>query len=90
METAVKDEAELHALRVCFPDPTLRYLRLKRLADTFGVAIELVMTLTARAAALPVPLPFPDSPELGDWAWERRRELFGRDRGKLRAGRGMW
>lgn len=52
---------------------------MKRLADTFGVAIELVMTLMARAAALPVPLPFPDSPELGDWAWERRRELFGRD-----------
>lgn len=41
---------------------------MKRLADTFGVAIELVMTLTARVAALPVPLPFPDSPELGDWA----------------------
>ena len=34
---------------------------------------------TARVAALPPRLPFPDSPELGDWAWERRRELFGRD-----------
>ncbi len=78
METAVKDERELHALRVCFPDPTLRYLRLKRLAGTFGIPDELVMTLTARVAALPPRLPFPDCPELADWAWERRRELFER------------
>ena len=78
IEAALKDERELHALRVCFPDPTLRYLRLKRLADTFGVPIELVMTLMARVAELPPPVPFPDGPELADWAWERRRELFGR------------
>ena len=78
MEAAAKDERELHALRVCFPDPTLRYLRLKRLADTFGIPLELVLTLTARVAALPPLLPFPDGPELADWAWERRRELFGR------------
>ncbi len=77
-EAAAKDERELHALRVCFPDPTLRYLRLKRLADTFEIPEELVMTLTARVAVLPPSLPFPDCPELADWAWERRRELFGR------------
>lgn len=78
METAAEDARELQALRVCFPDPTLRYLRLKRLAGTFGIREELVLTLTARVAALPPRLPFPDSAEVGDWAWERRRELFGR------------
>ena len=78
MEAAVEDTRELQALRVCFPDPTLRYLRLKRLAGTFGIPDELVMTLTARVAALPPALPFPDCPEVADWAWERRRELFGR------------
>jgi hypothetical protein len=78
MEAAAEDKRELHALRVCFPDPTLRYLRLKRLADTFEIPEELVMTLTARVAALPPPLPFPDCPEVADWAWARRRELFGR------------
>ncbi len=79
MEGAIKDERELYTLRVCLPDPALRYLRLKRLADTFGIPLELVVSLTVRVAALRPPLPFPDSPELGDWAWERRRELFGRD-----------
>jgi len=78
IEAALKDERELQALRVCFPDPTLRYLRLKRLADTFEIPLELVLTLTAHVAALPPALPFPDCPELADWAWERRRELFGR------------
>ncbi len=78
MDAATGDERELHALRVCFPDPTLRYLRLKRLAGTFGIPEELVLTLMARVAALPPRLPSPDSAELGDWAWERRRELFGR------------
>jgi Asp/Glu/hydantoin racemase len=78
IEAAAKDERELHALRVCFPDPTLRYLRLRRLAGTFGIPNELVMTLTARVAALPPPVSFPDCPEVGDWAWEQRRELFGR------------
>jgi hypothetical protein len=78
MEAAADDKRELSALRVCFPDPTLRYLRLKRLAGTFGIPEELVMTLTARVAALPPALPFPDCPEVADWAWERRRELFER------------
>ncbi|MBI4587410.1 MAG: hypothetical protein HY725_01110 [Candidatus Rokubacteria bacterium] len=78
MDAAADDKRELSALRVCFPDPTLRYLRLKRLADTFGVPIELVMTLMARVAELPPPVPFPDGPDLADCAWVLRRDLFGR------------
>jgi len=79
LETALQSPAELHALRTCYPDPTLRHLRLQHLLQLFAIPGHLLETLEAQLSALPARPAFPDSPELGDWAWERRRILFGRD-----------
>ncbi len=79
MEAALQSRTELQAVRACYSDPVLRELRLTRLARTFHVPDELLSNLIDRLAALPSPARLPESPELGDWAWERRRDLFGRD-----------
>ena len=78
LEAALQNPPELHALRTCYPDPTLRHLRLHHLLHLFDIPDHWLDTLEARLSALPPRPAFPDSPELGDWAWERRRELFGR------------
>lgn len=79
LDAALQDPGELHALRTCYPDPTLRHLRLQHLLRLFDVPGHVLDTLEARLSALPPGPGFPDSAELGDWAWERRRTLFGRD-----------
>lgn len=74
-EAALGDESELRSIRACYPDQTLRAIRLNRFAQTFAVPQAFVDKLLAAIEALPPPPEFPESPEIGDWAWDRRREL---------------
>lgn len=78
IEAGVDDQRELRVLAACYPNPALRALRLRRLAEAFAVPDALVVTLIARLDALPPLKQPPLAPEIGDWAWERRKELFGR------------
>jgi hypothetical protein len=77
MEGAIQSRAELQAFRASYPDPILG-LRLRRVARIFEVPDELLGALMDRLDALPPAARLPESPEIGDWAWDRRRELFWR------------
>ena len=78
MDTATQNRTELQALCACYPDSGGRELRLRTLARIFEVPDHVLRALMNQLAALPPVARCPESPELGDWAWDRRRELFGR------------